>query len=331
MRRGLIALFVALPFALGAGVAQAHGPGHWGDEGGGHSAQVVAVAGTVVSVDPSTSSFVANAFVPTGDGPAGGDDRGAQNGSGGAQNGSGAGQNGSGGPGWFGDDFAPPWGHAPATQQVTVTTNPTTTFRVDGQTGTISDLAAGDRFVSLLPGSPGDSLQTLVANPALRVFAHTAPAQRQLYAFVGTVNAVNASADTVTVQVSNSLPSGLVATADNPATFTVSADTLVLGGSATNGLFGGSLADVAVGDVVAGGEIGTTGEALTQVESSPLQVLIDFPAASGTTPTATIAKQAKARAMSQALALFGYKGHRTHGSKSTHKRHGRRSHLKRTK
>jgi len=321
MRRSLVALIAALPLALGAGVAQAHGPGHWGHEGTGPSAQpVVAVAGTVVSVDPSASSFVASAFVPSGDGPGWGHHDGP--GDGGPQ----------GGPGRFGDDFAQPWGTAPTSQQVTITTNGATTFRVNGQTGTISVLAAGDRFVSLFSSSPGASLQTLVASPALSVFAHTPPAQRQLYAFVGTVSAVNASADTVSVQVTNSVPAGLVGSADNPATFTLSPQTLVLGGATTNGLFGGSVSDLAVGDVVAGGLAGTTGETLTQVESSPLQVLIDFPAASGSTPTATVAKQAKAKALSETLALFGYKTHKTHGKKqSAHKRHGRRSGPKKIK
>jgi hypothetical protein len=321
MRRSLVALIAALPLALGAGVAQAHGPGHWGDEGSGPSAQpVVAVAGTVVSVDPGTSSFVANAFVPSGDGPGWGH-----------HNGPGDGR-GHGGPGRFGDDFAPPWGTAPTTQPVTITTNGATTFRVDGTTGTISSLAAGDRFVSLFSGTPGDSLTTLLAGPALKVSAHAARAQHQLYAFVGTVSGVSATADTVSVQVTNSVPSGLVGSADNPATFTLSPETLVLGGATTNGLFGGSLSDVAVGDVVAGGLVGTTGETLSQVESSPLQVLIDFPAASISTPTATVAKQAKAKALSQALALFGYKTHKTHGKKhSAHKQHGRRSHSKKIK
>jgi hypothetical protein len=322
MRRTVVALIAALPLTLGAGVAQAHGSGPWGGGGDGPSTQAVAVAGTVVSVDPATSSFVATTFVPAGDGP-----------------GWGHGAPGGGGPtgdrGSTGDDHGdqhgqlPPWGATPATQQVTITTNGSTAFRVNGRDGTISGLAAGDRFVALLPGSRGDSLQTLVANPALSVYAHTPPAQRQLYAFVGTVNSVNTTADTVTVQVSNSIPSGLVAAAGNPATFTLSAHTLVLGGSTANGLSGGSLGNVAAGDVVAGGLIGTVGETLSQVESSPLQVLIDFPPASGATPTAIAAKTAKAKALSQALTLFGYKNHKTHAKqKSTHKPQGRRSHPK---
>ena len=188
------------------------------------------------------------------------------------------------------------------------------------QDGTISDLAAGDRFVALFNGSPSDSLQTLVANPAVAVFAHTPRAMHQLYAFVGTVSGVDTTADTVTVQVTNSVPSGLVP-AGSPATFTVSADTMFLGGSATNGLFGGSLSDVKAGDVVAGALIGPAGETLTQVESSPLQVLVDFPASSTPTTSSSVRKLVRARALSQALALFGYKSQKSHK-----KHHGKRSH-----
>jgi hypothetical protein len=265
---------------------------------------VVAVAGTVVSVDPSTSSFVANAYEPQGEGPGWRD-------------------HGHGGPGRFRDDFFGPGVQAPTTTPVTIPTNGATKFRVDGQTGTVSSLAAGDRFVALFSGSRGEALSTLIANPALAVVAHTPPAMRQLYAFVGTVSSVSTTADTVTVQVGNSLPSGLVPAASDPATFTVSAQTLFLGGAATNGLFGGSLTDVAPGDTVAGAEIGTAGETLSQVESSPLQVLIDFPSASGSsTTTSSVRKQARERALSQALAIFGYKKNaKSHGSRH-HGKHG---------
>ena len=123
----------------------------------------------------------------------------------------------------------------------------------------------------------------------------------------------------MTVNVSDSPPSGLVPAASNPATFTVSDSMLVLGGtSSTNGLFGRSLSDVASGDLVAGGLVGRAGETLSEVESTPLQVLIDFPSSSttttGTTTTTTTTTSAsdataetRTRALGQALALFGVK------------------------
>jgi hypothetical protein len=206
--------------------------------------------------------------------------------------------------------------------QVTIPTDSSTTFRVDGQDATISDLAPGARFVALFNGSPGDSLQTLVSHPALEVSAHSAPAIRTLFAFVGTVSSVNTAANTLAVQVANTIPSGLVPAGSNPATFTVSADTMFLGGSAGTGLVGGSLTDVKAGDVVAGALIGSAGDTLTQVESSPLQVLVDFPATPTSTATSSIRKQVRARALTQALALFGYK---SSTNKSHNKHHGGRS------
>ena len=319
MRRAVVAVMAMLPLALGAGVAQAHGPGWgsgdgpgWGPGGQGSRTQVVAVAGTVVSVDPTTLSFAANAYEPQGEGP-------------------GWGHHGFQGPGHFSKEFLRPSGPAPTTTPVTIRTGTATRFRVNGRRGTISSLATGDRFVALFTGTRGEALSSLVAAPALAVDAHTPPTPEQLYAFVGTVSSVNTTADTVTVSVTNSLPSGLVPAASNPATFTVSGQTLFLGGSAANGLFGGSLNDVGTGDVVAGGEIGAAGETLSQVESTPLQVLIDFPAAPGSSTTSSSDRtQARDRAMSQALALFGYKmSVRSHGKTRKHgrshaKTHGRR-------
>jgi hypothetical protein len=359
MRRALIGVLAALPFALGAGIAQADGSGDWGGGGSGTSSgQVVAVAGTVVSVNPSAGTFVANAFVPTGEGDGFGDTAGSGSAdTGGSEtndgdandgnsttNGNGNGNSdgnghGSGNGNFSGDWTSPSTGAAttpgttttPAMTQVTIPTNSATTFRVDGQDGAISDLAPGDRFVALFNGAPGDSLQTLVSSPALEVFAHSAPAIRQLFAFVGTVSAVNAAANTVTVQVANTIPSGLVPAGSNPATFTVSADTMFLGGSAATGLVGGSLTDVKAGDVVAGALIGSAGDTLTTVESSPLAVLVDFPATPTSTATSSIRKQVRARALTQALALFGYKS----SAKKSHTKHHRgrsgKSHTKKHK
>lgn len=259
-----------------------------------------------MSVDPSSGTFVANAFVVMRQEPGCGADF----------------QNDWSGPrgdgercnGRFHDDWAS--GQAMATpRQVTITTNASTTFRVNGQQGTISGLAAGDRFVAVFNGSPSDSLQTIVSSPAVAVYAHTPAAQHQLYAFVGTVTAVSTTADTVSVNVTGSIPSGLIPSSSNPATFTISPDTLILGANATNGLFGGTLSGVSVGDVVAGGPVGTAGETLAQVESSPLQVLVAFPVASSSTTTTASTRRATQTALGRALALLGFKAQTAHGRK----------------
>jgi hypothetical protein len=340
MKRAVIALVMALPLAVGVAGAQADSQVHWGDDQGTQSAgSVVAVAGTITSVDASTSTFTANAFVPTGEADnqgdqsqSGDDDQadGSQSSDDGqsndTQNNGGQGDQGQ---GTFHNDWrSSQSGQSASTTPVTITTDGSTTFRVDGQDGTIADLSPGQHFVALFNGSPSDSLQTLVSSPALAVSAHTSDEQHQLYAFVGTVSAVDTSAGTVAVEVTNSLPSGLVSSASNPATFTVSPSTMVLGGSATNGLFGGSLSDVAVGDVVAGGVIGPAGETLSQVESSPLQVLVDFPASATPNATSSMRHLERRRALTQALALFGYKGAKRSTVKRHHGHHHATSHTK---
>lgn len=318
MRRAVVGLVTAVALMVGAGVAQAHG-GHWGwgpGRGPGQpAAPVVAVAGTITAVNSTAGSFTANAFIPAGEG------FGHHRSAGGGFS--------QGGSGDFHRDFAGPGTTStPTTTPVTITTNGSTRFRVNGRTATAADLAAGQRFVALLPGTPGESLQTLTASPALSVFAHTPPTPRQLYAFVGTVTAVNAAAGTVTVNVTNSVPSGLVPAGSGPATFTVSASTLVLGGPNAGGLFGGSLSNVAVGDVVAGGEVGTAGETLSQVEASPLQVLVDFPASSAPSTTAATRRATRQDALNRAMSLFGTRTHAAKKSKhhkTTHHRRATRS------
>jgi hypothetical protein len=346
MRRALIALVAVLSLSLGAAVAQAQQTRTaWGEGGMQPSATpTVAVAGTVVSVNASANSFVANAALVSegcsGDDQGGGDDQG----SGGDQGG-----------GFGGDDcmggFESDWGggfgggEGAALTQVTIMTNSSTTITVNGQTATLASLAAGDRFVATFPvpastmqtpaptstsggmGNDWDSggmssgltIQQVVMSPALSVSAEAGP---QLYAFVGTVAAVDTTAGTVTVNVTSSIPTGLIT---SPATFTVSADTLILGGNATGGLFGGTLSGVTVGDVVAGGLIGTTGETLTQIEATPLRVLVDFPVVS-TATTATMATT-KARALSKALALLGPKSH-SRRARAHHRRHAHRTHAR---
>jgi hypothetical protein len=207
--------------------------------------------------------------------------------------------------------------------QVTISTNTgSTRIAVNGQPTTISGLAPNDRFVALFSGSSSDTIQTLTANPALAVFAHTAPTPKQLYAFVGTVTATSGTTapGTVTVTVADSYPTGLFS---SPATFTVGQNTLILGGNSTtgNGLFGGSLGNVSVGDTVAGALVAPAGETATQVESLPLAALIDFPTVGGSATPA-----AKQSALDATLAMFGVKhtGKAKGKGKHHHKHHSKR-------
>jgi hypothetical protein len=311
MRRAVIALVLALPLTLGTAVATAHdGGGGWGH---GPFGQRAAIAGTVVSVDPTAGTFVANAYVLTpptfigdrGQGQGGrgygyghGDQRGQ-----GKQGGQGRGRSARLAPHWSGSPSMPP--SMPAMTQVTITTNSSTRIAVNGQPAMVGALQTGDRFVALFSGSSSDTIQTLTASPALAVFAHTPPTPKQLYAFVGTVTMVNNATSgpgSVTVTVADSYPSGFFT---SPATFTVGPNTLILGGnSATgNGLFGGSLSNVSVGDTVTGALVAPAGETAAQVEALPLAALLDFPASSASTTTPA----AKQSALDSTLAMFGVK------------------------
>ena len=345
-RAVLAVLAASVPVALVVGTAQGHDRG-WPGSGG--SSRVV-VAGTIVSVDTASNSFVANAYItgePRGgsggdQGGSGGDDQGGpgddqsgsggdqtgsggdQSGSGGNQGGSGGnwgdnggqgygGQGGSGGSGGWGDHHrhgggttsTTPTSTTPTTTQVTITVDSNTKFRVNRRTGTISDLAAGQKFLAVFNGDSSEDITTLVLNnPAVAVMANTPPRPNQLYAFVGTVTALSTTNGTVTVNVTNSLPSGLVPASANPATFTVGGDTLILGGASTSGLSLGSLSNVAVGDIVAGAETGPSGETLAQVQSTELRLLLDFPVGSA---THAVKAKTRAQALAKAKALLGFK------------------------
>jgi hypothetical protein len=268
MKRVLIALVTALPLAVGGAGAQAATPAFTGLPGvEGTGTPRVAVAGTVVSVNAAAGSFLANAYVLTP--PTGGSDEGPASGL---------------RLRTFGD-FG---GHArandlaaPTTTQVTITASASTTIHIAGVQGPalVSNLVAGARFLALFPGAPTDAIQTLVANSATSIFAQL---PKQLYAFVGTVTGTDTTAGTVTVDVTRSLPSSLIADG-TPATFTVSSHTFILGGSSLSasgfgGLFGGSLSGVSTGDMVAGGLIGAPGLTVTQVNLMPLMFLLDLPA-----------------------------------------------------
>jgi hypothetical protein len=312
MRRVVIALILALPLTLGTATAGAHyGRGDWGN---GPSGPRAAVAGTVVSVDPAAGTIVADAYVLTppafgnpgrgwgapGFGHAYQGGKGGRGGQGGGQGGQGWGGQGRLRSHWSGAPTTAPT--SPATTQVTITTNSNTRIALNGQPSTVGALAAGDRFVSLFSGSSSDTIQTLTANPAIAVFAHTPPTPKQLYAFVGTVTATSGTSapGTVTVTVADSYPSGLFA---SPATFTVGPNTAILGGNSGNGgLFGGTLGDVSVGDTVAGALVAPAGQTAAQVEALPLAALLDFPTAGGSATPA-----AKQSALDSTLAMFGIK------------------------
>lgn len=341
MKRALIALITAIPLVVGVTSAQADGFPGWPGTGGTGTPQV-AVAGTVVST--SGTSIVANAYVVTP--PSQGDD--SQGDEGGLPGfGSfgfssfGSGSFGSGGfpsLGGFGgfqnaqfraNDMTMPT--PPTTTQVTIQTNTSTMIHIGGMgeddstTGTtpptVSDLVAGTRFIALFPGSSSDPITTIVNNPATAIFAEI---PKQFYAFVGTVTGTTAGTSTtpgsVTVTVSDSMPSGLFATGSS-ATFTVSDGTLIIGGSgggtgfSLRDLFGGSLSSVSTGDMVTGGLIGPGGLTATQVEATPLMFMLDFPA-----PPASSSSSAAQHALKETMNLL-------HGGKvKLGKKHAKRSH-----
>lgn len=250
MKWGMFSFVPTLSPLFGAAVAKG---GAGGSEG---CRSELAIAGTIVSVNAGANSFVADAYELGGN-----DDRDLR----------GEGDHATG-------------NSSPRTIRVTITTNENTEFRVNDQMGTISSLAAGARFQAVFDGIAGSDVATLVANnPALTV---TADAPPQLYAFVGTVTAITrASTDsggTVSIGVTNSVPTELASSASGPVTFRVGADTLILGGSGAGGLSVNSLDGVSVGDVVAGGLIVAGGDTLSQVEGAPLRLLLDFPASGET-------------------------------------------------
>jgi hypothetical protein len=325
-------LLAALTLTLGTAVANAEASGLPGSFGGGTQSSQALVVGTVVSVDPGTNSFVADAYVvqPPSLGSLGGILGGLFGGGGGGLFGGGLFGGGGGGLPFgsgglsglccgsgtlfgtlFGGHFSFGGASAPTTTRVTITTDSNTKIVINGKVATVSDLAAGDKFGALFSGSPTDSIETLVTNPPIAVFAKGSSvwSHPQLYGFVGTVTAVDTTAGTVTVNVRRTLPSSL-APSGSSATFTVGPHTLILAGGS---LFGASLSDVSVGDVVAGGELAPAGETLAQVEATPLKVLIDLPT---TTTTGSAVRHLK-RAI-----------HLKHGKKHHHskKHHAAKKH-----
>jgi hypothetical protein len=180
-----------------------------------------------------------------------------------------------------------------------ITTDSSTQITIDGQSSSVSNLAVGDYFTAVYDGTPDESLATITSTPALSVAAWVPLQGNSLYAFVGTVSGTDTTNGTVTVNVTSSIPNGLFSGTD---TFDVGSQTIVLGNSGST-LFG-SLANVTTGDVVAGGLIAPSGETASTVESSPLQVLVDFPQSSSSSSTATTQQASIRRAEHRALKLL---------------------------
>jgi hypothetical protein len=330
MRRAIGGLIAVLPLALGVAVAHAD---QGGGDGGSQGVSGIPVIGTVVSTDPTTGTFTANAYVSTQSSDDGSDqgDAGSSDQSDDSSSGSGSGSgsdSGSSSGTVFGGDIAKAGdmsGPTPPTTLVTITTNASTIIQVNGSPGTVGGMTAGDHFVAFFTGAPTDSIQTLTANPALQVIDETPPLQEQVYAFVGTVTGTDPTNGTVTITVTRSLPSAL-APANSSVTLSVTADTLVLGGSSSS-LFGGSLTDVSTGDIVAGGLLAPSGDTLAQIEALPLRVLLDLPvSSSSSTSSAQVAKE-KRKALQRALRLLGDKSVTTKHHKSR-KYHSHKGHKK---
>lgn len=204
-----------------------------------------------------------------------------------------------------------------------ITVDSSTTFDVNANTSaTVGDLADGQVFTAVFDGTPDETLAQIVSNPALSITART---PHSLYAFVGTVTATSTTStpETISVNVAQSTPSGLFTGVD---TFDIGPDTFVFGGP--NGSLFGSLSDVSVGDVVAGGVISSAGQSASAIESDPLQVLVDFPvtASPGTSTTAgstlSAAQQRRVRAADYRKALKLLGKDQKSGKKHHKKRHG---------
>jgi hypothetical protein len=290
MKRILILMIAALPLAIGPAVASAHGDRA---KNGGLPTPIASIAGTVVSANAADGTFVADASVripgfSTGRGDHGSGARSSRL--------------------HRDSNFSRRSDHGSmrtptATTEVTITTDAQTELKINHQDGTVGDLVAGDRFEATFSGSPADSIQTLVSNPAARVSARTPREAHRFYAFAGMVTAVDTTAGTVTVDVSRSRPDDLVPSGSAPVSFTVGPDTLIMAGTGPSGPAGASLADVSVGDTVAGGVIGDGRLTLSQVESTPLKVLFDRHMAAATANPQ--AGHDETRAMQHALSLLG--------------------------
>jgi hypothetical protein len=303
MRRALISLLAAFPLACAPATALAS----TGRATDGPQGPCATVAGTVVSVDAANHQFVANAYVlPTSAGnhcpitapPP---------------------------PILTAPDRGPRAVTPPATTQVMIGVDTNTKIRVNDRAATLADLRPNATFYAVFSGQPTDPITTLVYNAAVSIQAKNPPRHRQLFAFVGTVINVSSSAGTVTVNVSQSLPNSLVPSGSAPLTFAVNRRTLVLGGNAAGGLNGGSVSGVQVGDVVAAGTVGWSDMTLTEVQSLPLRLLIDFPVATST-GGAGLNPGTQTKALRRALSLLGLKTVSKHHKAKSHKKAHARKH-----
>ncbi len=148
MRRAVAGLISVMSLALGIAVAHADQGGPWG--GSGPQTIGVPVIGTVVTTDPSAGTFTANAFVPT---FGHGDDNSE------CRRPPGPVRRRSGPVGLARSSAAPAQARPesvtpPTTTLVTIKTDPKTKLIVNGSTGTVSDMKAGDQFMALFNGSP---------------------------------------------------------------------------------------------------------------------------------------------------------------------------------
>jgi hypothetical protein len=204
----------------------------------------------------------------------------------------------------------------PTPTAVTITVGGSTKLTVKGSpNATISSLMTGQHFIAVFAGSPTEGLTMLTASPALSIFAWPAPtAPATVYGFLGTVAGTSTANDTVTVNVSMSIPSGLVPSGSSAQTFTLNGATHVITGS------GGvsTLSAVSVGDTVVGGLLAPSGETLAQIEATPLQLLLDF------TSTATMSPAAKVKALDRVVEALRHdrgKHTRTHGARGRKRHH----------
>ncbi len=335
--------------------------GAWGTTGGQGFQFPVPVVGTVVSTDAggNADSFVANAFVPGfaipmpwGHDGGNGGDQSSGGGFGqmfgslfgslfslGSNTGLGSFMNGGSG---LGSEFRTDLrshddGSGPATTQVMITAGDATVVFVNGASGSVSGMSAGDEFIAFFDGSPGESITDLVQNAPLAIIDHTPPAPKALYAFVGTVSNVAATDDndgTVTVDVQGAMPSSIASSGDS-VPLTVTTDTLILGGSSATGL-GSNLTDVSDNDIVVAGLVAPEGDTLSQIEALPLKVLLDIPVSQTSGETQS---QAREKALKKALAMIGdkLKSKSKHAKKTkkshrrSHSRHASRKHAHRAK
>jgi hypothetical protein len=193
---------------------------------------------------------------------------------------------------------------ADGTPGTVIDSGDSTQVRIDGQQSSFGQLAVGDQFTAVYDGTSGQSLATIVSQPALWISAWSptgsAGSSDSLYAFVGTVASTDTSAGTITVNVTSSIPNGLFSGTD---TFDVGSQTIVLGNSDETPF--GSLSGVTPGDVVAGGLRAPSGTSAATIESTPLEVLVDFPQSTSSSSSSASADRASTkRAEHRALKLL---------------------------